>query len=171
MSLTIGTEYNAYTYEAKGTSGTNNKSNNVSIYDQQILDEYEAEMAAKRQKNIDAGEAAIEKANAYGYDEFSLSMQADQNGKKTGMVAIVLNEDITFMDIALKLGIPKGKIYEYNKAILDKLGTKTIGYTGIKTHDTVEAPKGTKLVIPGGFLNPQKPIGQKLSDWWNNLTK
>lgn len=170
MSLTIGTEYAAYAYEAKEATGANEKSN-LSIYDQKVLDEYEAELEARRKKNVDAGEAAIEKANAYGYDEFSLSMQANQNGKKTGMVAIVLNEDITFMDIALKLGIPKGKIYEYNKAVLDRLGTNVIGDTGIETHDTVEAPKGTKLVLPGCFLNPQKPIGQRLSDWWNNLTK
>lgn len=170
MSLTIGTEYATYAYQAKETTGANEKSS-LSVYDQKVLDEYEAELAARRNEKIKAGEAAINKAQVYGYNEFNLNMETDANGKKTGMVVIVINEDMRPSEIRSKLGIAPNKLREHNKAVFDKLETTEFGDRGVQTHEFTDIPKNTRFVIPGTDINPQKPLLQKIGDWWNNLTK
>ena len=167
MSLTIGTEYNVYTSKEAAAANADARAYGC-VYDYE--DDYAKEMAARKQKNVDAGLKGIETAKQYGYnDTFDLTMETGADGKPTGTVIIKLKEDVTFGEVGHKLGIPDGKLYEYNKETLDKYGTNEIGDTGIETHDTVDAPKGLRLIIPGGYLNPHKPIGEQLKDLWGAI--
>lgn len=165
MSLTVSAESNQQVYKAP-RAPQNKKTSNISVYDQQLLDEHEAYLEKRRTEKIKAGEKAIENANAYGYEEFGLTMETDRNGKKTGMVVIAINEKIEAKELRNMLGIPSNKLYEHNKAAFEKFGSARIGDTGVETYEYTDIPKGVKLYIPGTDVNVKKPFMKSVVDFF-----
>lgn len=159
MSLTVNGATPA------NTSGTQYTKAGIQEADKGLWEDYEKQAAQMRENNINKGEAGIQRAKEL-HDEFTITMQTNSKGDKTGNVVITLNEDITLAKVKHYLGIPNGVLLECNREKIEKLGTAEIGDTGVQTHDLVEAPKGMQFVIPGGCLNPQQTAWQKICEFF-----